>query len=321
MTFIDVAHPLIGVTEPITGLTNILSHPFVRHALVAGTAIGALCGLIGFFLMLREQIFAADALSHVAYTGSLAALAIGIDARFGLFAATMTAGVVLGLLRGRGATDDAVIGTAFAWILGLGVLCLAIYTRHGSANNSSANVHALFGSIFGINAHDATTTAITSAALITVLVAIARPLLFATIDGAVATARGVPVKTLGVVFLVLVGGSAAQATQAVGALLLIGLLAVPAATARLLTNRPWRAFALSGLIAVAAIWTGISFSYAVPTLPPSFAIISTATAGYCAAALINTARRRQLRNKPSGTHQGAPHRVGAGFEGFPQPGA
>ena len=280
---------------PITGVAHMLSHPFVQHALVAGTAIALLSGLVGYFVVLRGQVFAGDALSHVAYTGALAALAAGVDLRLGLFAATIAVGLALGLLGGRGTADDVVIGTTFAWVLGLGVFFLAIYTTHSSTGNGAANVNVLFGSIFGISPSAAATAAVIAAVLIAVLLAIARPLLFASLDPAVAAARGVPVRVLGPVFLAVVGATAAEVSQAIGALLLFGLLAAPAAAAQRLTDRPWRALALSGLLAVIAMWAGLCLAYAAPKLPASFAIMTFAAGEYALAALYSAGSRRGSR--------------------------
>jgi zinc/manganese transport system permease protein len=280
--------------NPITGIGHMLSHPFIQHAFVAGTAIALLSGLVGYFVVLRGQVFAGDALSHVAYAGALAALAAGVDLRFGLFAATIVVGVALGLLGGRGVADDVVIGTTFAWVLGLGVFFLAIYTAHGSTGNGAANVNVLFGSIFGISPRAATVAALIAVGLIAVLLLIARPLLFASLDPAVAAARGVPVRLLGPVFLGIVGVTAAEASQAIGALLLFGLLAAPAAAAQRLTDRPWLAMALSGGLGVAAMWIGLCIAYAFPRIPASFAIMATSTAEYAVAALVSVARRRAL---------------------------
>ena len=104
-------------------------------------------------------------------------------------------------------------------------------------------------------------------------------------------ARGVPVRLLGIAFLALVGATAAEATQAVGALLLLGLLAAPAGTALLLTDRPYPGLALSTGLAVAELWAGLALSYAAPSIPPSFAIIAAATAAYLAATLYTRLRR------------------------------
>ena len=130
-----------------------LAHPFMRNAFLAGTAIAAASGLVGYFVVLRSQVFSADALSHVAFTGALAALAIGLDARVGLFGATVLVGVIASACSATGAgPNDVVIGTVFTGILGVGVLFLSIYTTSGSAANGAANVNVLFGSIFGLGA-------------------------------------------------------------------------------------------------------------------------------------------------------------------------
>ncbi|HEX5347042.1 MAG TPA: metal ABC transporter permease [Pseudonocardiaceae bacterium] len=253
---------------------------FLVNALLAGTAIAAAAGLVGYFMVLRTQVFTGDALSHVAFTGALAALALGIDERFGLFAATIGVGVALGALGGRGRADDVVIGNVFAWILGLGVFFLTLYTTKNSAGNGNAGVNVLFGSIFGLNRSEAITAVVVAALIAAGMVTIARPLLFASIDNAVAAARGIPVRMLGYVFLALVGAAAAEASQAVGALLLLGLLAAPAGTAQRLTTRPYFALLISAGLAVGEMWAGLALSYTVPVLPPSFAILAIATGGY-----------------------------------------
>ncbi len=262
-----------------------LNQPFVQHALLAGTAIALLCGSVGYFLVLRAQVFAGDALSHVAYAGAFGALAAGVDLRFGLFAATIGVGLLLGILGGRGGGDDVVIGTTFAWVLGLGVLFVSIYTTNGSTGNGAVNATVLFGSIFGISASAALTAACIAAGLLLLLAAMGRPLLFASVDPAVARARGVPVTGIGAVFLAVVGATAAEASQAVGALLLLGLLAAPAAAAQRLTDRPGTGLALAAALALLAMWGGLALAYAASRIPPSFAILAIATAEYALAAL------------------------------------
>ena len=256
---------------------------FMRNALVAGSLVGVACGLIGWFVVLRAQVFAGDALSHVAFTGALAAAAAGIDLKVGLFVACIGGGIVMGALGDRARADDVVIGTLFAWSLGLGVLFLSIFTTNASASNGTAGVRVLFGSIFGLSATDVRTSIVLAGIAVVLLATIARPLLFASIDAAVAAAQGVPVRAIGLVFLALVGLVAAQATQAVGALLLLGLLAAPAGAAHRLTTSPWRGLGLSALFALASVWLGLTLSYVFPTLPPSTMVISTAVGIYAAA--------------------------------------
>jgi zinc/manganese transport system permease protein len=270
----------VATPDPISALARMLAHPFITHALVAGTAIAIVSGLVGYFVVLRGQVFAGDALGHVAYTGAFAALAVGLDLRIGMFAATIGAGLVLGLLGGRNIADDVTIGTLFSWVLGLGVFFLAYYTTHDSTSNGAANVNVLFGSMFGISTPAMWTAVAVAAVLVVAILTIARPLLFASIDSAVAAAAGVQVRALSAVFLALVGATAAEASQIVGALLLFGLLAAPAAAAGRLTSDPWRALWLATLLATASVWTGVLISYAAPTLPVSFAIMTVAAALY-----------------------------------------
>jgi zinc/manganese transport system permease protein len=266
------------------------AHEFMRNALIAGSFVGLACGLVGYFVVLRAQVFAGDALSHVAFTGALAAAVLGLDIRAGLFTATILGGVILGVLGNRARADDVVIGSLFAWTLGLGVLFLSIFTTKSSAGNGTAGVRVLFGSIFGLSGTDVKVS-VTLAVLASVtLVAIARPLLFASLDTAVATAQGVPVRALGLGFLALLGLVAAQASQAVGALLLLGLLAAPAGAAHKLTTNPFRGLLLSAALAIGAVWIGLTLSYVFPTLPPSSMIIGSAVGIYVLAVAATSAR-------------------------------
>ncbi|MFL5799879.1 MAG: metal ABC transporter permease [Actinomycetota bacterium] len=264
-------------------LGSILSHPFMRDAFLAGTGIAAACGTVGYFVVLRAQVFTGDALSHVAFTGALAALAAGVDLRIGLFGATVAVALGMGLLGRSARADDVVIGSVFAWMLGLGVLFLSIFTAGSSGTNGTAGVSVLFGSILGLSASQAQVAAVIGAAVCLAIVLMARPLLFSSVDESVAAAAGVPVRALGLGFLALVAVTAAETTQAVGALPLLGLLAAPAAAAQLLTDRPFRALTLSTAFAVGATWMGLALSYVVPAVPPSSAIVGVATATYAVA--------------------------------------
>jgi zinc/manganese transport system permease protein len=265
---------------PISGLAHLLAHPFFRHAFVAGTAVAACSGLVGYFMVLRSQVFTGDALSHVAVTGALGALAFGLDARLGLFVATIAVAVGLGLLGPRGRADDVVIGSVFAWVLGVGVLFLSIFTTQRATGDSAAGTSVLFGSIFGLDTGQTWVAVLVAVGVIAAMLFIARPLLFASVDASVAAARGLPVTALGLVFLALVGATAAEATQAVGALLLLGLMAGPAGAAQRLTARPFRAMWLSVAIAVGSVWIGLLVSNAVASVPPSFAILAVSTGVY-----------------------------------------
>jgi len=274
-----------------------LGQEFMRNALLAGTFIALACGVSGWFVVLRGQMFAGDALSHVAFPGALAAAAAGVDERVGLFAATIAVGAGIGAL-GRGVitgggrtlgaspSEDTAIGTAFTFILGLGVFFLTRLSMSPAGGSGIQGAHTLFGSIFGLGAGEARLAAAIALAATLLTATIARPLLFASVAPDVAAARGVPTRLLAVGFAVLLGVVAAEATQAVGALLLLGLLAAPAAAAHRIARAPYAGVALAGLFAVGAMWGGLALSYAVPSLPPSTAIVVIAVGIYCAASVV-----------------------------------
>ena len=287
-----------------------LGQEFMRNALLAGTFVALACGVSGWFVVLRGQVFAGDALSHVAFPGALAAAAAGIDQRIGLFVATIAAGAAISLLgrgvlgggRGGGAggmgvhggggggtgmAQDTAIGIAFTFILGLGVFFLALAGTSAAGASGIAGAHTLFGSIFGLSAGEARLAAAVGLGAVLATAAIARPLLFSSVAPDVAAARGVPTRLLAIAFVALLGVVAAEATQAVGALLLLGLLAAPAAAAHRLTGKPFAGVALAGLLAVAATWGGLVLAYEIPSLPPSTAIVALAVGTYGVAALLS----------------------------------
>jgi zinc/manganese transport system permease protein len=225
-------------------------------------------------------------LSHVAFTGALATAAAGIDLRLGLFAATVFVAALLTALGDRARADDVTIGVVFVGVLGLGVFFLDLFNRSANAGNGIVASRTLFGSIFGLSHSAALLAAIIGVGLLAAVAAIARPLLYATLEPQVAASRGVPVGLLGAGFLILLGVDAAEATQAVGALLLLGLIAAPAGAAHKLTARPYLALGLSCTIALGSVWAGLVAAYLIPTLPPSTAILGVASGAYVLSFLV-----------------------------------
>jgi zinc/manganese transport system permease protein len=265
-----------------------LTHEFFRSALLAGTFVAAACGVVGYFVVLRVQVFAGDALSHVAFVGAIAAAVVGVDERAGLFALTLVLGAAMAGLGRRAQADDVTIGIVFSWVLGLGVLLIALLSTSSSGGNGLIVANTLFGSIFGLSAGQGELAAAIGFGVVLLAMTIARPLLFASLDPELAGLHGVPVRALGLALLLLIGIVTAEGTQAIGALLVLGLIAAPAGAALRLTSRPYLGMALSGAIALAAMWGGIALSYAVPSLPPSTAIVALAVGAYALASAVST---------------------------------
>ncbi|MGI8912747.1 MAG: metal ABC transporter permease [Chloroflexota bacterium] len=256
-----------------------LQYDFMRAAFLTATVTAVLAGLVGYFVVLRQVAFAGDTLSHVAFTGSLFALILGLNPLVGLFGLTALGGLGMGLLGERARARDEAIGTLLAWVLGLGALFLSLYTTSGNAANSAIGVNVLFGSIFGLTAAQVHLTLVGGGVAIALLLLLARPLLFASLDPDVAAAHGVPVRALSAVFLLLVGITVAEAVPAVGALLVFSLLITPAAIAQRLLPRPFPALLLSALLALLLALVGLTLGFYTP-YPVSFLITALATLAY-----------------------------------------
>jgi zinc/manganese transport system permease protein len=127
-----------------------------------------------------------------------------------------------------------------------------------------------------------------------VLAIIGRPLLFASIDPVVAEARGVPVRLLSVLFLLLLGVAVAEASQITGSLLVFALLVMPAATAHALTGRPVLGLALSVLIGLVVTWLALGVAY-YSVYPIGFFVTTFAFAGYVLARLWRASERLRRR--------------------------
>ncbi|HLQ60385.1 MAG TPA: metal ABC transporter permease [Candidatus Acidoferrales bacterium] len=279
----------------VDDVREILSYDFMQRAIVAGTFIALAAGLVGYFIVLRNEVFTSDALGHVAFTGGLASLLANLQLLLGVFGGTIAVAVGMGSLGGRGRGRDVATGTVFAWVLGVGALFLSLYTSARSAGGGTAGVTILFGSILGLQEPQATIAAGAAIATSLVLLAIARPLMFVSIDPDVAAARGVPTALVTVLFLVLVGATVAEAVQAVGALLIFGLMVTPAAIAQRVTSRPYAGMLLSGALAVCFVWLGLGLAFYL-AYPASFFITALAFGTYLASALASRSGRLRLRS-------------------------
>jgi zinc/manganese transport system permease protein len=262
------------------------AHEFVRNAYLAGTGIALACGTVGWFVVLRGALFAGDALTHVAFVGAIAAAVLGLDERVGLFVLTLAVAGAMAAGGRRGEADDATIGIVFAWILGLGILLLTILASSSAGGNGITAANTLFGSIYSLTAGGSRLAAAIAVLVAVAVVAALRPLLLMTLDPELAVTRGIPVRALAAGLLGLLAVVTAEGTQAVGALLVLGLLAAPAAAAQRVTVDPYRGVTLSAVLAVAAVWGGLALSYAISALPPSTAIIGLAAAMYAAAGIL-----------------------------------
>lgn len=238
--------------------------PLVRNALIAGAVLGLLGGVVSVVVMARDLPFAVHGISELSFAGASGALLLGVGVTTGAFVGSLIAACLLGVLGIRARDRNSAIGVIMPFGLGLGIAFLSLY------QGRTANKFGLLtGQIVAIDTTALTTLVVTSAIALGVLALIWRPLMFASLDPDVAAARGVPTRTLGPVFMVILGCTVALSVQIVGALLVLALLCVPAAAATKVTASPFWVPVLSVAFALTAMVGGtlIAIGTAVPISP------------------------------------------------------
>jgi zinc/manganese transport system permease protein len=256
-----------------------LDYDFMRNAYAAAGIVAVLAGLVGYFLVLRGQTFAGHALSHVGFTGATGAVLIGASPLWGMVAMTVAGGIGRGLAGERLDNRDVAIGVVLALALGFGLLFLHFFTAY--ATQATA---LLFGNVLGVD--NATIWTLLALGLVSVaaLGAIARPLLFATLQPELAEAKGVRLRLVSTLFLALVALATAECTQIVGVLLVFTLMVCPAAAAQRITPRLGAGLALSVALGLAQAWCGLALAF-YTDWPTSFWITALSGATYLLAAL------------------------------------
>lgn len=247
---------------------DILQTPFMRHALAGGTLVALAAGMLGYFVVVRRHAFAAHALAHIGFPGATLATLIGIPITLGLGAFCVAGALAIATLGKEIDEREIATGTILAFATGLGLLFSSLATE-----NTRTITNILFGNLLAITTQQLTVFALVTVGVAIVLGVVARPLTFASVDPQVAAAKGVPVKALGVVFLLLLALVVTIAVQVVGTLLLFALVVTPCATALLVTARPTTVALVGTGIGLASVWAGLVLS-AMFNLPPSFFVVS-----------------------------------------------
>jgi zinc/manganese transport system permease protein len=279
-------HTELAALSPnlVSDFEQLTEYSFMVQALEAGAIVAVMAGAVGWFMVLRRQTFAGHTLSMVAFPGAAGATLAGLPLALGYFGACGLAALVLAAVSrpagvGRGG-ESAAIGTVQAFGLGLGFLFVTLYSGQLADLES-----LLFGTFLGITAAQVQTLFWVALAALILLAVIGRPLLFASVDGAVARAAGVPTGFLALAFLLMLGLAVAATAEITGALLVFALLVTPAATAQQITARPARGLVLSVGLALLVSWLGLGIAYFSP-YPVGFWVTSLSFGLYVAVRLL-----------------------------------
>ena len=274
-------------------LRDIFAYGFMQYAFLAGTIVAIMGAVVGYFVVLRRLAFATEALSHGGFAGATGAVVISQDPFLGLLVFVSFAGILMGILGDKLRGRDVAIGATLAFSLALGSLFLTMSTKlAGEATN------ILFGNILAISPSDVRFVVLFACLTLAAVGVLYRPLLFASVDPEIAEARGLPVRGLGIGFMVLLGFAVATAVQVVGVLLIFALLILPSASAQHLTARPAQAILYAVAIAIVCVWLGLAIGFYLP-YPPSFFITTLTFVSYLLTRQLGPSRfsrGRQLGN-------------------------
>jgi len=274
--------------NPIDLLLEPLGYDFFVRALVASALVGVACAVVGSFVVLKGMSFIGDAVSHAAFPGIVAAYLLGLPIIFGGAVAAIGTALGIGALTRRsGLRADSIIGVLFAGMFALGV---ALFS---SIPNYVGDLFAfLFGDVLGISVSDMIALSVLVIALLLVIRALWKELLFATFDPLGAGAAGLPVRRLDDLLLILIAVTIVISLQAVGIVLVVAMITTPAATAQLLVKRFGQMIGVAALIGVTAAVAGLYLSYALD-LASGASIVLFETTLFLIVLLVTTLRGRR----------------------------
>ena len=262
-------------------LGSYLALPFAQHALIAGTLIALICGVLSPFVLIRQMAFAVHGAAELSFTGAAAGLVLLGDPVIGALCGSVVVAGLIGSLGDRPRERDSAIGVVLAGGLGLGILLLSQYQGFASAATS-----ILFGDIFAISAGQIWLLVVLALAVLAGLSLLYRPLLFASVDPELAEASGVPTRLLGIAFLLLLAVTVTEAAQVVGTLLVLSLAIIPGAAAQRVASAPLAATAISVGIALVATDGGLLLALNGTTVPPTVFVTGISVSAYVVARLV-----------------------------------
>ncbi|WP_279753840.1 metal ABC transporter permease [Rothia dentocariosa] len=258
----------------------------LQNSILAGAVLGIIGGFVGMFVMMRDHAFAVHGVSEMSFAGAALALLLGYDVITGSMIGSIVSALLIGMMGVKKSESNSVIGALMPFGLGLGILFLSLYQGR-SANKFSL----LTGQIVSVDGDQLNAMIAGAIVIIAILTLVWRPLSFASLDPEVAQAKGVPMRTLSLVFMVVLGIAVALSVQVVGSLLVLALLITPSAAALQVTASPLKALILSVIFAEMAIVGGILLALA-GSLPISPYVTSVSFVIYIICRIIGGIRRR-----------------------------
>lgn len=260
---------------------------FMQRGLLASVLVAAICGVLGSFVVLKGLAFIGDALAHASFGGVALAFVLGANIYLGAFVFALATAVGIGAITQRGrVSSDTAIGVLFSGTFAFGILIISRVDQY-----TTDLFGYLFGDVLSITTSDLWAIGLLGLAVLLLVAAFYRQLLFVAFDPTVAAASGLPTRALEYLLLVLLGITIVTAIQAVGIVLVVALLVTPSATAYLITRRFHHMILASVAIGGLSAFLGIYLSYYLD-LASGAAIILVATALFFAVLAVTGGSRK-----------------------------
>jgi ABC-type Mn2+/Zn2+ transport system permease subunit len=285
-------------------LTDPFAYAFFGRAMIAGVLIGAMCGALSVFIVLRRMSYIGHGLAHAVLGGVAVGVVLGQDLYVGAIVATLLAALLIDRIsRRRGLHADASIGIVTTAIFAIGVATLSLAPAR-------VNIEAvLFGNILGVGRVDLLVASGVAVAFLVVLLVAYKSLVFTTFDPEVAAVHGVRVGTSELLFNLLTAAVVVASVRVLGVLLIAAAVVVPGAFARLVSRSLGVMLVIATAVGVASSVVGLYASYHAD-VPSGPAIVLTATAFFLVAFVVTALGGRRLR-RAAGSGGRAPAAVAA----------
>jgi len=232
-------------------------YEFFRNGLLVAVIAGALCGLLGVFVVLRGMSYIGHGLSHAVFGGAAASAVMKVNYFLGAGIWGIVSGVLIGRIsRKRVIGADAAIGVVTTGSFAVGLMLL---NRYGQAKRSIEAV--LFGSVLGVQTADIVAVSAVAIGVLAIIVVGYRRLLYATFDPEVARISGVRVGAVEVLLMAMLSCTIIVTMRVIGTLLISALLVVPAATTRLMTNSFARMLTIAPIVGAVSSFVGMNLAY------------------------------------------------------------
>ena len=279
-------------------LLDLLGYAFMQRAIATATIVGALCAIVGVFVVLRGMSFIGAGISHASFGGVALGFVLGINPLYTAIVFCVATAWGIGFVSERGRIrEDTAVGIFFASTIAFGVLLIGLMRGYNVDLFSY-----IFGNILAVSSADLKTSSVLAVVTIGAIAYCYKEFLFLTFDPEMAAVTGLPVRALNFVLLTLVALTVVISIKAVGIVLVSALIVTPAAAANQLTDDFRKVMIVAIVIGIGASWMGLLLS-SVFNIASGATIVMTSTAVFFISALVSPQRRRLRKTVGQLQHQ------------------